>query len=193
MQDLFKSNMVTVIGIDSQRALINVIRYVSLPLSLWNIYEKSWPAILANNEGYEQWLDAIENSFVYDLWERARYVGNGQDVGKKGEDKTKAVVTPIKRFDLYTVKTSPSVDLYIAEWHFQESLKRHQSGDYGIQAVGAWEQNNKILQQRQYRPRFNFITSCYDFIAPAGDEPFMYTICTDFNDKVTEVKLYDEW
>ena len=85
---------------------------------------------------------------------------------------------------------SRGAKLYIPERHIKESLNRHQSGDYGIEAVDAWERNDRVTQYTDLD--FNFVTSCYDFVPPVGDV-HRYTICTNFDRKEIEIQMYDEW
>lgn len=80
LPDLLKSNMVTVVGVDSRSTLVRALRYVNLPLKLWEIYKRCWAALLGgliSSTDYELWVDGLMQYSLDELWERAEYVGAG--------------------------------------------------------------------------------------------------------------------
>lgn len=69
--NLFRSNMATIIAVDTRSTLVRAIRYVSIPLGLWDVYRECWPE--TDKQEYELWADSIFRRYsIYDLWAIAK-------------------------------------------------------------------------------------------------------------------------
>mgnify|MGYP000861107937 CR=1 FL=1 len=70
-KDLFMSNMATIIAVDTRSTLVRAIRYVSIPLGLWEVYKECWPE--TDKQEYELWVDSIMRRYaITDLWAIAK-------------------------------------------------------------------------------------------------------------------------
>lgn len=78
LRNLSCSNMVTVVAVDSCSTHIRVLRYVSMPARLRNMYGRCWAAMLAGLitiEEYEAWIYRLTQYSLNALWKRATFVG----------------------------------------------------------------------------------------------------------------------
>ena len=71
IMNLFRSNMATIIAVDTQSTLVRAIRYVSIPMGLWETYKECWPE--TDKQEYDLWADSIMRRYsIYDLWAIAK-------------------------------------------------------------------------------------------------------------------------
>lgn len=80
----FKSNMLTIIGVDSNTNIIKTLRYVSMPLKLHQLYKDAWSLALKRKEfsqKYMNWVDDLDKRYsVVQLWKMSKMYGQmGQD------------------------------------------------------------------------------------------------------------------
>jgi hypothetical protein len=82
--DISKSNLVTIIGVDSSNNVIQTLRTVSTPLKLFEIWKKYWfkPWDISHHQKdfsiqYKKWVDNLDLKYtVLQLWERGEYIGS---------------------------------------------------------------------------------------------------------------------
>ncbi|BCV23260.1 hypothetical protein [Gelria sp. Kuro-4] len=75
---LTKSNMVTLVGVDSETNIVRVLRYFNLPLRLWDKLQASWQVVLREGgKVYDDWVETLRSFSLDDLYRRAEYVGRG--------------------------------------------------------------------------------------------------------------------
>lgn len=71
IMNLFRSNMATIIAVDTRSTLVRAIRYVSIPLGLWEVYKQCWPA--TNELEYDLWAGSIVRRYaITGLWAIAK-------------------------------------------------------------------------------------------------------------------------
>lgn len=74
-----ETNMLSIIGVDSNSNIIKALRYVSMPLALHNLYKDAWSLAL-KREGfstkYTKWVDDLDKRYsIYDLWKIGKNYG----------------------------------------------------------------------------------------------------------------------
>jgi hypothetical protein len=78
-----KSNMLTIIGVESNTNTIKTLRMVSMPLKLHNIFIKAWNLALTRegfSEKYNAWINDLDSRYsVVDLWKM------GENYGQMGQ------------------------------------------------------------------------------------------------------------
>ncbi|MDD4111347.1 MAG: hypothetical protein PHS54_07430 [Clostridia bacterium] len=80
---LSKSNLITIIGVDSSNNIIQTLRTVSTPPKLFGIWQKYWlkPWNISHYQEdftirYKEWVDNLDTKYtVLQLWERGEYIG----------------------------------------------------------------------------------------------------------------------
>lgn len=76
---LFKSNMVTIIGIESTTNTINTLRLANMPMRLFRLFIGSWEqakSIENFGQKYNAWVDDLYNRYSDDeLWKMGVYIG----------------------------------------------------------------------------------------------------------------------
>ncbi len=67
-----KSNMLTIIGVESNTNIIKTLRMVSMPLKLFKLYNRAWELALKHDgfsEKYSAWLNDLTNRYTtVQLW-----------------------------------------------------------------------------------------------------------------------------
>lgn len=75
----FKSNMLMIVGVDSNTNIIKTLRMVSMPMKLFNLYNKIWNINLSHerfSEDYNKWIDKMDlNYSVVQLWQQGNNYG----------------------------------------------------------------------------------------------------------------------
>lgn len=79
-----KSNMLSIISVDSNSNSIKTLRYVSMPLKLYDLYRGAWSLALHReefSERYTRWIDDLDRRYsVLELWSR------GEKYGEMGQE-----------------------------------------------------------------------------------------------------------
>ena len=73
-----KSNLVFIFGIESTTNIIKTMRYVNMPKKLYSKMVANWNSIYdveEYNKEYKKWVNSFKNYHLFDLWERATYIG----------------------------------------------------------------------------------------------------------------------
>jgi hypothetical protein len=80
-----KSNMLTIIGVDSNTNIIKTLRYVNMPFKLHELMKDTWgKAMLRNDfsEKYKRWVNDLDNKYtifeLFDMGENCGYMGKNE-------------------------------------------------------------------------------------------------------------------
>lgn len=77
--DLFNSNMLLIVGVESNDNTIQILRQVSVPLKLFQLWLDTWKkTIMVDNysKQYKEWMDNLEYKYsMIDLWKMGLYMG----------------------------------------------------------------------------------------------------------------------
>ncbi len=76
---LLKTNMITVVGIESTNNIVKTIRYCSVPIKLYNKWIEVWGRakdIEGYSEKYTRWVDDLDRRYsLVQLWDIGVYIG----------------------------------------------------------------------------------------------------------------------
>lgn len=76
---LLKTNMLTVVGIESTNNIVKTIRYCSIPIKLYNKWLTAWSRakeIESYSEKYIRWVDDLDRRYsLKQLWDIGVYIG----------------------------------------------------------------------------------------------------------------------
>jgi hypothetical protein len=83
MDNLLKTNMVSVVGVDSRTGIIKSLRHANMPMALYKLLLTSWEQAKTTpdfSRKFKAWVMDLDQRYpLLDLWERARYVGKMGD------------------------------------------------------------------------------------------------------------------
>lgn len=79
MDNMLKSNIIDIIGVESTDNTIQTIRQVSTPMNLYRIWLVAWQVAKETNnfsEKYKRWVDDLRKRYsVLQLWDIGSYIG----------------------------------------------------------------------------------------------------------------------